>query len=335
MSDVDTAMSGTERAALLLLSLGETEAAEILKFMDANEVQQLGSAMTTLGGVSKEQASSVLDHFITDIEDQPSFGMETESYVRKVLTKAFSETKANALIERMLTGSNAQGIEALKWMSSKEVAEIVDGEHPQIIAIILSFLEPDQAADVINQMPQDQRAETVMRIAKLNDVQQNALAEIEALIVSKSVEAANSTSRKIGGAKVAASIVNALGVGPSEEVLDQIKDQNEELCDQIQEMMFVFETLMDVDDRGIQALLREVSNDMLVVALKGAPPELQDKILSNMSKRAGTLMREDMEAKGPTRLSDVEEAQKGILIEARRLADSGDIDLGTSGEEYV
>lgn len=335
MSDSETAMSGTQRAALLLLSLGEAEAAEVLKYMEPAEVQQLGTAMTTLRNVSKDQASGVLDGFITDIEDQTSFGIATEEYVRKVLTNAFSESKANALVDRMLTGEDAKGIEALKWMSSDEVVDIIDGEHPQIVAIIVSYLEPEEAANAINRLPEEQRAEVVMRIAKLSDVQQSALAEIEALIASKSAEASKSTLKKVGGEKVAAAIVNALGAESGDAILDQIKERNEELSERIQEMMFVFDTLIAVDDRGIQALLRDISNDLLVVALKGAEPELQDKILNNMSKRAAALLREDMEARGPTKLSDVEQAQKEILEVARRLADSGDIDLGQGGEEYV
>ncbi len=335
MAETDTVMSGTQQAALLLLSLGEHEAAEVLRFMDAKEVQQLGAAMTTLTDVSKEQASGVLDTFMLEVENHTSFGIATEDYIRKVLTNAFSESKANALIDRMLTGRDAKGIEALKWMSASEVGEIIEGEHPQIVAIIMSYLEADQAASVIEQMSDAQRAEVVMRIARLSDVQQSALAEIEALIATKSEEAANSTSKKTGGATVAAAIVNALGAESGDAVLGAISEQDEDLSENIQQMMFVFDTLLTVADTGIQVLLREVSTELLVVALKGAVPELQEKILSNMSKRAAALLKEDMEARGPTKLSAVEAAQKEILETARRLADAGDIDLGTDGEEYV
>lgn len=335
MSEPNVAMTGTQRAALLLMTLGEAEAAEVLKYMDAGEVQQLGTAMTTLRDVSKDQASSVLDGFITDIEDQTSFGIATEDYVRKVLSNAFSKSKAKSLMERMLTGKDATGFEALKWMSAENIIEIIDGEHPQIVAIILSYLEPDQAANALNALPEELRAEVIMRIAKLSDVQQSALAEIEALIASKSEESSSSTSRKVGGTEVAAAIVNAMGMTSGDTILGEIKEANAELGEEIQEMMFVFDTLLNVDDRGIQSLLREISNDLLVVALKGAVPELQDKIIDNMSKRAATLLREDMEASGPTKLSDVEQAQKEILEVARRLAESGDLDLGLSGEEYV
>ena len=335
MTDASQDLTGTQQAALFLMSLGEVEASEVLKFMDAKEVQQLGAAMATLENVTKDRASSVLDVFITDVEDQTPFGVGTEDYVRKVLTNAFGAKKANTFIDRILIGHDAQGLDALKWMTSKDVADIIDGEHPQIVAIVVAYLDPEQAAEVINLLDEDQRAEVVMRIARLNDVQQSALAEIENLIASKSTDASKSRMEKVGGDKVAANIVNALGPAAGEDILEQIKERNEDLSERIEEMMFVFDTLLKVDDRGIQAILREISNDLLVVAIKGCDPAIRDKILKNMSKRAATLLREDMEAKGPIRLSEVETAQKEILEVARRLADSGDINLGQSGEEYV
>ncbi len=328
-------MSGTQRAALLLMTLGEQEAAEVLKYMGAKEVQELGTAMASLKNVSRDEAGTVLDVFITDVEGQTAFGVNNEDYVRSLLGNAFGESKAEVFLDRILVGDGAQGLDALKWMSSREVANIVEEEHPQIIAIVLAYLESAQAGEVIELLPEEIRHEIIMRVARLNDVQQSALAEIESLIASKSEKSSRGSSRKVGGEKVAAEIINALKPERGEELLEKIKEKNEELSIRIEEMMFVFETLLKVDDRGIQALLREISNDLLVVALKGCDPEISDKILGNMSKRAATLLREDMEAKGPTKLSEVETAQKEILDIARRLADSGDIDLGQGGEEYV
>jgi len=336
MSDAtEENLSGTQRAALLLMTLGESEASEVLKFMGAKEVQRLGAAMASLNNISRDQASGVLDFFINDVEDQTAFGIGTEDYVRNVLTSAFGAKKADAFIDRILIGHEAQGLDALKWMSSTEIVDIIDGEHPQIVAIVIAYLEPEQAAEVINVLGEERRAEVVMRIANLSDVQSSALAEIENLIASKAGDAAKKRTEKVGGDKVAANIINALDATKGEEILEQIKTKNEDLSERIQEQMFVFDTLLKVDDRGIQSLLREISNDLLVVALKGCDPAVRDKLLNNMSKRAATLLREDMEAKGPTRLSEVEEAQKEILEVARRLADSGDIDLGQGGEEYV
>ncbi len=328
-------MSGTERAALLLMTLGESEAAEVLKFMGTNEVQKLGTAMASLKSVSRNDADQVLDIFIIDVEDQTALGVDTESYVRKLLGNAFGATKANAFIERIVSGDDAKGLEALKWMSSREVVDIVQDEHPQIIAIVLAYLESGQAAEVIEKLPAEIRHDIVMRVARLTDIQQSALAEIESLIASKSDQAGRGVTRKVGGDKVAAAIVNSLKPERGEKLLEEIKERNEELSVRIEEMMFVFDTLLEVDDRGIQALLREISNDLLVVALKGCDPEISDKILGNMSKRAATLLREDMDAKGPMKLSEVEEAQKEILDVARRLADAGDINLGRGGDEYV
>ena len=328
-------MNGTQRAALLLMTLGEKEAAEVLKYMGAKEVQELGTAMASLRNVSREQADGVLDVFITDVEEQTAFGVDTEGYVRKLLGNAFGESKAEAFLDRIMIGEDAKGLDALKWMSSREVANIVEDEHPQIIAIVVAYLDSAQAAEVIELLPEEVRHEIIMRVAKLSDVQQSALAEIENLIASKSEKSSRGTTRKVGGDKVAAEIINAFKPERGEELLAQIKEKNEELSTRIEEMMFVFETLLKVDDRGIQSLLREISNDLLVVALKGCDPAISDKILSNMSKRAGTLLREDMEAKGPIRLSEVETAQKEILDVARRLAEAGDINLGQGGEEYV
>ena len=328
-------MDGTQRAALLLMTLGEQEAAEVLKYMDAQEVQKLGMAMASLKNVSRNDADRVLEGFIADVEDQTALGVDTESYVRKILGNAFGSNKANAFIDRIMVGDDAKGLDALKWMSSRDVVEIVKDEHPQIIAIVLAYLESQQAAEVVERLPDELRSDILMRVAGLSDIQQSALAEIENLIASKSTDAAGGSTRKVGGDKVAADIVNALKPERSEAILDQIKEKNPEVSDRIQERMFTIDTLLNVDDRGIQALLREISNDVLVVALKGCDPVISDKIMRNMSKRAATLLREDMEAKGPMKLSEVEGSQKEILDVARRLVDAGDIDLGVGGEEYV
>lgn len=328
-------MNGTQRAALFLMTLGEQEAAEVLKYMGAREVQELGTAMASLRNVSRDEADNVLNVFMNDVEDQTALGVNTEGYVRRILGSAFGDNKAEAFLDRIMIGDDAKGLDALKWMGSREVVNIVEDEHPQVIAIVVSYLESMQAAEVIELLPEELRHDIVMRVARLSDVQQSALAEIEALIAAKSEQSNRGSTRKVGGDKVAAEIINALKPDRGEAILEQIKEKNEELSIQIQEMMFTFDTLLKVDDRGIQSLLREISNDLLVVALKGCDPEVTDKIMNNMSKRASTLLREDMEAKGPMRLSEVEEAQKEILDVARKLAESGDINLGQGGEEYV
>lgn len=329
------ALTGTQNAALLLMTLGEDDAAEILKYMNTKDVQRIGTAMATLENVSKDHAEQVLTNFITDIEDPANYAVGTEDYVRKVLSNAFGEGKATAFINRIMSDGDAQGLDALKWMSSTEVAEIIEGEHPQIAAIVIAYLDSAQAAEVINLLPSDKKAEVIMRVARLSDIQQSALAEIEGLIASKSTGVATVGAERVGGDKFAADIVNALDAEAGDLLLEQVKEKDEELSERIREKMIVFETLLVIDDRGIQALLREVSNDVLCVALKGCDPEISEKIFKNMSKRAATLMREDMDARGPIRLSEVEESQTEILTVVRKLVDAGDINLGFGNEEFV
>lgn len=334
MADTET-YSGTERAAVLLMTLGESEASQVLKYMSAREVQRLGVAMAQLRDVSRDSADDVLSHFVAVVEEETSLGVGTEAYIRKVLVNAFGEAKADAFIDRILIGEDASGLEALKWMSSEQVAEMISDEHPQIIAIVLAYLDSDQAAHVVELLPEEIRSEVVLRVGKLDDVQQSALAEIETLIEQKSNMGERTATAKIGGERVAAEILNAMGAQDSDGILSYINEQNESLGQRIADKMFMFESLLDVDDRGIQALLREVSNELLVVALKGTDQGMQDKIFGNMSKRAAQLLREDLEVKGPVRLSEVEAAQREILTVARRMADAGELNLGQGGEEYV
>lgn len=335
MASDENSISGTERAAILLMSLGEEEASQVLKHMKPKEVQAVGVAMAGLKNVTRETADEVLSTFVTTVDDAASFGVGTEDYIRKVLTNAFGANKADAFIDRILVDGDASGFDTLQWMSAESIAELVRDEHPQIIAIVLSYLEAEQAAEVLANFEDALRAEVVMRVARLDDVQQSALAEIESLIAAKSSNITVSRTSKVGGDRVAAGIVNALNNADGEAVLEQINLANPDLGNRIAEMMFVFDSLLNVDDRGIQTLLREVSNDRLVIALKGADPAVQKKIFQNMSKRAAALLEEDMEARGPMKLSDVEAAQKEILEVARRLADNGDINLGDSDDEYV
>ncbi|MEO0576621.1 MAG: flagellar motor switch protein FliG [Pseudomonadota bacterium] len=262
-------------------------------------------------------------------------GVGIEDYIRKVLTNAFGAAKADAFIDRILGDATTNGFETLKWMSGEAIAQLLCDEHPQIVAIVMSYLEPEQAGEVLEQFDESLRAEVVMRIARLDDVQQSALAEIESLIAAKSNSIDIGRTSKVGGDRVAAGIVNALSNADGEALLESINKQNEELGNRIAEMMFVFDSLLNVDDRGVQVLLREVSNDLLVVALKGADPAVQKKIFGNMSKRAAALLEEDMEARGPMKLADVEQAQKEILEVARKLADAGDLNLGDGDDEYV
>ncbi|MDP3858032.1 MAG: flagellar motor switch protein FliG [Stagnimonas sp.] len=341
MADAATApvteakLNGTDRAAIFLLSLGENEAAEVLRHLGAKDVQRLGQAMANLSSVSREQAESVLQGFVANLEDQTSLGVGADDYVRKVLVQALGEDKAGGLIDRILLGRNSKGLEALKWMETRAVAELIRNEHPQIIAIVLAYLDPDQAAEVLVNLPERIQSDVVLRIATLDGIQPQALRELDEIMERQFTGTANIKSSSVGGVKVAATILNLLDSSTEAKLTETIKGVDEDLGQRIQDLMFVFDNLADVDDRGIQTLLREVSTDTLALALRGADPKVKDKILRNMSKRASEMMVEDMEAKGPVKLSDVEVAQKDILATARRLAESGTIALGGKGEDFV
>ncbi|MDX5333096.1 MAG: flagellar motor switch protein FliG [Gammaproteobacteria bacterium] len=328
-------MTGADRAAILLMSLGEADAAAVLKHMGPKEVQKVGAAMATLQNISKTQASGVLEHFVREVSEQTALGVSSDEYVRNVLVSALGEEKAGGLIDRILLGRNSKGLEALKWMDPRAVAEIVRLEHPQIIAIVLSYLDADHAAEVITHLPDKVVADVVMRIATLDGIQPSALQELDQILEKQFSGNSSAKTSSVGGVKPAASIMNFMDSSMEERIMGMIAEQDEELSQRIQDLMFVFDNLMDVDDRGIQALLREVQTDTLIIALKGADDALKEKIFKNMSKRAAEALRDDLEAKGPVRLSDVEAAQKEILTVARRMADSGEIVLGGGGDQMV
>jgi len=329
-------VKGIERAAIFLMSLGEAAASEVLKHMDPKEVQSVGAAMAQLNNVSRGQVTSVLKDFCATVQEETGLGLGTDDYVRSVLKKALGDDKAEGLIDRILQGGNTKGLETLKWMDSRAVAEIIRLEHPQIIAIVLSYLDPDQSAEVLAVFPDRVRVDVLMRISTLDGIQPAALNELNDIMEKQFTGKNNVKSSSVGGLKAAANILNFIDSSMEGEIMDSVKEIDADLGQSIQDLMFVFDNLNAVDDRDIQTILREISSESLVLALKGADDELKEKILKNMSKRAAEMLRDDLEAKGPVRLSEVEGAQKEILSVARRLADAGDISLGGSGgEEYV
>jgi flagellar motor switch protein FliG len=336
MAENPDELAGTQRAAILLMSLGEQDAANVLKQLDAREVQKLGIAMAELKEVSREQMSSVLDKFIGIADSKANIASGSQDFVRRVLTQAVGKHKTELLLDRVMTGQTGQGIEALKWMEAKAVAQIISGEHPQIAAIVLAHLEPEQSASILPLLTEDMRTEVLMRIASLNEVPQSALTELDQLVEKQANAASPVALRKIGGARTVANILNAMEKERSGEELGKIEKADGEMHTRIKDLLFIFDNLLDVDDRGIQALLREVGSDNLAVALRGAEPEVQDKILRNMSKRAAEILKDDMEARGPVKLADVETAQKEIVVIAQRLAEEGTISLGGKGAgEFV
>ncbi|HTC54704.1 MAG TPA: flagellar motor switch protein FliG [Steroidobacteraceae bacterium] len=330
----DAERSGTERAAILLLTLGEHEAAQVLKHMGAREVQKIGAAMAQLQNVSREEVSGVLSAFSDGVGRQTSVGVGVDEFLRNVMTNALGEEKAANVIERINVGLPNKGLETLKWMDSRSVAEVIHNEHPQIIAIVLAYLEPDMAADVMRQLPTNLHADVMMRIATLDGVQPAALSELDE-VIEKSFASTSSRTSELGGEKAAANIINALEPAIESSVMEHITNVDSALGARIQDLVFVFDNLIDVDDRGLQEILRQVQGDQLLLALKGCDEPLKQKIFKNMSQRAAEMLRDDLEAKGPVRLAYVEAAQKEILAVARKLAEEGTIALGGKGEAFV
>lgn len=324
-----------QKAAILLMSIGEENAAEILKHMGPKEVQRIGVAMANIGDVSKDIVRQVMEDFIVTVNEKTSFGVGAGEYVRNVLVKSLGEDKAAGIIDRILLGGNASGLESLKWMDPRAVVDLVKNEHPQIIAIILSYLDSDQAAEVLTAMPEKVRSDLLLRIATLDGVQPAAMKELNSTLEIQLKGNSGVQSSRIGGVKAAANILNFVETSLEASIMEKLKEADGDLGQEIQDLMFVFDNLIDVDDRGIQTLLREVSTDNLLLALKGADDELKEKIFSNMSSRAAEMLKDDLEAKGPVRLSEVEASQKEILTIARRLADEGQIMLGGAGAEEM
>ena len=329
-------LEGVEKAAILLLSLSEEDAAQILKHLEPKQVQKLGAEMARIDDMTQAKITAVHKNFIDEIQNYSAIGFQSQDFVKRALTAALGEDKAANLIDQILMGSGAKGLDSLKWMDSKQVASIIRNEHPQIQTIVLSYLEPEQSAEILSQFPEKVRLDLLMRVANLEEVQPAALQELNEIMEKQFAGQAGTQAAKMGGLKSAADIMNYLDTNIEGQLMDAIREQDEELSQQIQDLMFVFDNLVDVDDRGIQAILREVQQDSLLKAIKGADEELKNKITANMSKRAAEMLVDDLEALGPVRISEVETAQKEILSVARRLADAGEIMLGGGGgEEFL
>lgn len=324
---------GLEDAAILLMSLGEEEAAEVFKHLAPKEVQRLGETIARMKSVNRDRVDKVLERFTSEASEQSLLVSDNDEYVKTVLRRALGEDKANLLIDRILQGSDVTGIESLKWMDAGSVAELLRNEHPQIVAAILVHLDFDQASSVLKCFTERHRNEVLVRIATLDGIQPAALKDLNE-VMSK-VLAGGDKMRKasLGGVKTAAEILNMLGASVETSVLDYIREADNELAQKIMDNMFTFDDLEKIDDKGIQALMKEVQSESLVVALKGASPELREKIFRNMSSRAAETLREDLESRGPVRLSEVEAEQKEMLKIVRRLVEEGQIVLAGGGDD--
>jgi flagellar motor switch protein FliG len=331
----DAERTGTERAAILLLTLGEQEAAQVLKHMGAKEVQRIGAAMAKLSKVSKEEVHNVIKDFTSSVESQTSVGVGAEDFLRKVLVDALGQEKASSIIDRISIGRSTKGLEALKWMDARAVSELIRLEHPQIIAIVLAYLEPDQSAEILAALPANMRSDIMVRIATLDGVQPSALSELDDIMEKTFAGKGTTRTSALGGAKAAANIINNLEPSQEGAIMEQIIQTDEALGARIADLIFVFDNLLEIDDRSMQELLRQVASDKLLLAMKGCEDAMKDKIFKNMSQRAAEMLKDDLESKGPVRISEVEAAQKEILQTARKLAESGAIQLASKGDEFV
>ncbi|MDF1485772.1 flagellar motor switch protein FliG [Ramlibacter sp. H39-3-26] len=324
---------GLSDAAILLMSLGEEEAAEVFKHLSPKEVQRLGETIARTRTVTRERVDEVMVKFSRAASEQSLLVSDTNSYVRSVLRRALGDDKAALLIDRILQGGDTSGIESLKWMDPLSVAELLRNEHPQIVAAILVHLDYEQAAAVLMHLSDRQRSEVLLRVATLEGIQPTALKDLNEVLYKVLAGGDKVRKASLGGVKAAAEIINMLGTNVEHAVLDTIRSHDPDLAQRIMDKMFIFDDVLKLDDKAIQLTLKEIASETLIVALKGAGPELREKFLSNMSTRAAEALREDLDSRGPMRLSEVESQQKEILKTVRRLADEGQVSLGGGGDD--
>ena len=335
MAEAASTLDGAQKAAIFLMSIGEGPAAEIMKYLGPREVQKIGVAMTGLNAVTPSHVSTAVGEFIELVRTHTGIGIGNEEYIRSVLTNALGEEKAGSMIDRILLGGHTKGLESLKWMDPRAIVELVRFEHPQIISIVLAYLDSDTSATVLSLLPENTRADLLMRIATLDGIQPAAMKELNEMLEHQLRGGAGGQQSSLGGIKCAAEILNYVDRSIEAKISEKMNEADADLATKIQDLMFTFENIAEIDDRGIQALLREVSTENLVLAMKGCDESIKDKIFKNMSSRAAEMLRDDLESKGPVKLSEVEVAQKEILGIARRLADEGTISLGGSGEQML
>ncbi len=319
----------------MLLSLGEQEATAILKHMEPREVQKVGMAMAALENVPREKVTSILSQFVDSVENQTGLGGDSRQYIRNILTSAIGPDKASGLINRIMQNTEAKGLDTLKWMDAKSIADMIQKEHPQIIAIVLAYLDGEQAAEVLELFPEPLKVDVIMRVATLDGIPPSALKELNDVMEKQFSGKTGAKASGIGGIKTASGILNFMDSAVNAELISKIRETDDALGTRLEDNLFIFEDILKLDNRNLQLLLREVSSDALLLSLKGSSEALKDKIFSNMSSRAAEMLKDDLDAKGPVRLSEVEAAQKEILQTVRKLASTGEIVLGGSGGEAL
>ena len=325
--------TGVEDAAIMLMSIGEEAASEVFKHLMPKEVQRLGETISKLKAVPRERYDAVVENFIALAGTEHMLVADSDEYVRSVLRKALGEEKASLLLERIMQGNDVTGIESLKWMEAQSVAELLRNEHPQIVAAIVVHLEYDQTSQVLKALPERMRNEVLMRVATLDGIQPAALKDLNEVLSTMLAGSDRTRKSQLGGVKSAAEILNMMGTSMETSVLDYIRESDDDLAQKIMENMFTFDDMIKLDDKAIQMVLKEVQSESLVISLKGATPELRERIFKNMSSRAAETLREDLESRGPVRVTDVENEQKEMLKIVRRLVEEGEISMGGGSED--
>ncbi|MCK5880535.1 MAG: flagellar motor switch protein FliG [Sinobacterium sp.] len=329
------ALSGADKAAMLLLVLGEQDASSVLKHLSPDEVQQVGGAMSKVSHVSKSEAWAILEHYEDACLDSTSIGMNTDKYITNIFTSALGHEKAPQLIDRVLDQAESSQIEQLSWLDAKTIIDLVKDENPQIIAITLASLEGEKAAEVLSSLPIDLQKDVVKRVATLSEIPQQALNELEEILKSGMTEKPANKVSTLDGPKKLAEMINCIDPGEDQGLLEEISNIDNELAERIKELMFVFDNLISLSDKDIQRCMRDISSEILTLSLKGASQEVTDKIFKNMSSRAGQMIKEDLENRGPVKISDVEQSQKDFLAVVRKLSEAGEISLGQNSRDYI
>jgi len=336
MAEAGSKLSGAQRAAIFLLGVGEESAAAIMRHMEPREVQRVGQAMASLSGISDDDLQAVLSDFHEKAGAVNPLGIGASDFAQRVMVQALGEEKARSILSKVMPDkARTRGIEALKWMDAGAVADVIGEEHPQIIAIVLASLDEEHAAAVLKALPAELRPELVNRVARLETIDPAAMEELDKVLEGQLGRSPKTPARAVDGLASAAAIMNRTDAELETEVMEGLRARDAKLTDRISELMFVFEDLAGLDDRGMQRLIREISVDVLVIALKGVDEDLQEKFFSNMSSRAADMLREDLEAKGPVKLAEVETAQKDIVAMAKQLSDDGEIMIGKGGDDFV
>ena len=329
-------LSGAQRAAIFLLGVGEEAATEVMRHMSAKEVQQVGEAMATIAKLTNNQVESVLADFHLESAEINPLGLDAPDFTRRVMTSALGQDKAQNILSQVLEKpEDHNGVEALQWMAPKAIAEVLEEEHPQIAATVMTQLYDEQAAKVLELLPEEMRKDVILRIARMEELDPRAMEELDRVLESQLGKLQRTPPRKVMGPDNLAAILNATGSDLEQEMLEALTSVDQELSDDVKEKMFIFDNLMQLDDKGFQRLVREVPNENMLTALKGVDDVLAERFFNNMSERAAEILREDMEASGPVKLSDVETAQKEIVRTAKRLADEGELMIGKASKDYV